>query len=485
MQRSTGHLTREIFLSLLIGCGNDVSSLLASYLRYQKQQIDVRTRGLSKADDLPCMSSTQKRVSSLKTGALAGHWHWHRPASSPPIFLYARADLPWRSRLVRASPIWGREALGSNHGQGMGDNLSQRRWNARAGEMGVPRENPPASGVVQHVSHMRKSGSAPALATAPPLPLFPQLSQRRLFVFERALQTDKSPGSHPRAATGCRNLLHLILSSGQHVLLLIACFVVLEGPGLPLQYQTPDRRSSCGEFGGHWPGVRVFSKLSPFLLRLHSATPPPPISSHRNHSFRVAEVPISSYPIVTLPRAGTWEKSCPRSPIGAYMSPSRWRLMVDGLCDCASRHKRSHCSTSARVVIARFMLSRRLSSWSPPPSHRRLEIYNNAWVGLVFGLCRRNTVNQYLTRRHPPNGALSSWGLQVPVVPGHDGRGNAGAGETGVPRENQPASGIVQHDSHMRGSGSEHARDRTQIVVVAGERPGHCAAVAPFSIDLA
>ncbi|KAJ8867927.1 hypothetical protein PR048_031736 [Dryococelus australis] len=32
-------------------------------------------------------------------------------------------------------------------------------WNARVGEMGVPRENPPASGIVQHGSHMRKSGS--------------------------------------------------------------------------------------------------------------------------------------------------------------------------------------------------------------------------------------------------------------------------------------------------------------------------------------
>ncbi|KAJ8894270.1 hypothetical protein PR048_006883 [Dryococelus australis] len=52
------------------------------------------------------------------------------------------------------------------------------------GEIGVPRENPPASGVAQHDSHTRKSGANPpgietespwweasALATAPPLPL--------------------------------------------------------------------------------------------------------------------------------------------------------------------------------------------------------------------------------------------------------------------------------------------------------------------------
>ncbi|KAJ8883625.1 hypothetical protein PR048_015477 [Dryococelus australis] len=37
----------------------------------------------------------------------------------------------------------------------------ERRWNARAGETGVPRENPPTSGIVQHDLHMRKSGSEP------------------------------------------------------------------------------------------------------------------------------------------------------------------------------------------------------------------------------------------------------------------------------------------------------------------------------------
>ncbi|KAJ8879686.1 hypothetical protein PR048_020294 [Dryococelus australis] len=48
-------------------------------------------------------------------------------------------------------------------------------------------------------------------------------------------------------------------------------------------------------------------------------------------------------------------------------------------------------------------------------------------------------------------------------------RWNAGVGETGVPRENPPASGIVQHDSHIRKSGSEPAGDRTRIALVGGE----------------
>ncbi|KAJ8895353.1 hypothetical protein PR048_000685 [Dryococelus australis] len=55
------------------------------------------------------------------------------------------------------------------------------------------------------------------------------------------------------------------------------------------------------------------------------------------------------------------------------------------------------------------------------------------------------------------------------IHPRTERRWNARAGETGVPRENQPASGIVQHDSHMRQSGSEPAGDRTRIAVVGGE----------------
>ncbi|KAJ8874010.1 hypothetical protein PR048_024850 [Dryococelus australis] len=53
-------------------------------------------------------------------------------------------------------------------------------------------------------------------------------------------------------------------------------------------------------------------------------------------------------------------------------------------------------------------------------------------------------------------------------------RWNARAGETVVPRENPSASGIVQHDSHMRKSGSEPAADRTRIAAMGGERPSHC-----------
>ncbi|KAJ8886632.1 hypothetical protein PR048_012844 [Dryococelus australis] len=34
----------------------------------------------------------------------------------------------------------------------------EQRWNERAGETGDPQENPPTSSIVQHVSHLRKSG---------------------------------------------------------------------------------------------------------------------------------------------------------------------------------------------------------------------------------------------------------------------------------------------------------------------------------------
>ncbi|KAJ8888219.1 hypothetical protein PR048_007706 [Dryococelus australis] len=57
---------------------------------------------------------------------------------------------------------------------------------------------------------------------------------------------------------------------------------------------------------------------------------------------------------------------------------------------------------------------------------------------------------------------------------------NARVGEAGVTRENPPASGITQRDSHMRRSGSEPAGYRTPIAVGGGgERPSHCATAAP------
>ncbi|KAJ8872261.1 hypothetical protein PR048_025863 [Dryococelus australis] len=58
-------------------------------------------------------------------------------------------------------------------------------------------------------------------------------------------------------------------------------------------------------------------------------------------------------------------------------------------------------------------------------------------------------------------------------------RWNLRAGETGVPRENPPASGIVQDDSHMRKSGSEPAGDRTWIALEGGDSPSHCTTAAP------
>ncbi|KAJ8873599.1 hypothetical protein PR048_024417 [Dryococelus australis] len=61
-------------------------------------------------------------------------------------------------------------------------------------------------------------------------------------------------------------------------------------------------------------------------------------------------------------------------------------------------------------------------------------------------------------------------------------RWNARAGETGVPRKNPPASGIVQHDSHMRISGSEPVGYRTRIAVVGGEHPSHCTTAAPLEM---
>ncbi|KAJ8871243.1 hypothetical protein PR048_027549 [Dryococelus australis] len=49
-------------------------------------------------------------------------------------------------------------------------------------------------------------------------------------------------------------------------------------------------------------------------------------------------------------------------------------------------------------------------------------------------------------------------------------RRNEKAGETGDPRENPPTSGIVQHDSRMRMSGSGPAGDRARFALVEGEQ---------------
>ncbi|KAJ8883921.1 hypothetical protein PR048_015776 [Dryococelus australis] len=58
------------------------------------------------------------------------------------------------------------------------------------------------------------------------------------------------------------------------------------------------------------------------------------------------------------------------------------------------------------------------------------------------------------------------------------------AEETGVPRENPPESGIIQHDSHMRKSGSEPTGDQARIAMVGGERPSHCVSQAPCWLEI-
>ncbi|KAJ8873960.1 hypothetical protein PR048_024800 [Dryococelus australis] len=55
-----------------------------------------------------------------------------------------------------------------------------------------------------------------------------------------------------------------------------------------------------------------------------------------------------------------------------------------------------------------------------------------------------------------------------------------GSLQAGAPRGGPPASGIVQHDSHTRISGSEPAGNRARIAVVGGECASHCATTAPF-----
>ncbi|KAJ8888751.1 hypothetical protein PR048_008243 [Dryococelus australis] len=57
-----------------------------------------------------------------------------------------------------------------------------------------------------------------------------------------------------------------------------------------------------------------------------------------------------------------------------------------------------------------------------------------------------------------------------------------GGGNVNTPRK-PPASGIVQHDSHMQKFGSEPAGCRTRIAVVGGERPSHCATAAPEKVN--
>ncbi|KAJ8867791.1 hypothetical protein PR048_031596 [Dryococelus australis] len=82
-----------------------------------------------------------------------------------------------------------------------------------------------------------------------------------------------------------------------------------------------------------------------------------------------------------------------------------------------------------------------------------------------------------VSARHPEH--------DIKYGPKMERRWSAMAGETGVPRENTPANGIVQHDSHMRKSGSEPAGYRARIALVGGERPSHCATAAPHKLSRA
>ncbi|KAJ8891942.1 hypothetical protein PR048_004501 [Dryococelus australis] len=66
--------------------------------------------------------------------------------------------------------------------------------------------------------------------------------------------------------------------------------------------------------------------------------------------------------------------------------------------------------------------------------------------------------------------------------PGMERRWYVMAGEGGVPRGGPPASGIVQHDSQMRGSGRGPAEDRARVALVGGECASHCATAAPLSL---
>ncbi|KAJ8897822.1 hypothetical protein PR048_003175 [Dryococelus australis] len=52
--------------------------------------------------------------------------------------------------------------------------------------------------------------------------------------------------------------------------------------------------------------------------------------------------------------------------------------------------------------------------------------------------------------------------------------------ETGNHRENPPTSNIVQHDSHMRKSGSDPAGKRTRFVLVGGKQANRSASAAPY-----
>ncbi|KAJ8878268.1 hypothetical protein PR048_018845 [Dryococelus australis] len=76
----------------------------------------------------------------------------------------------------------------------------------------------------------------------------------------------------------------------------------------------------------------------------------------------------------------------------------------------------------------------------------------------------------------------SPFSLPTPVALArqpNEGRGKYGAalnakgGETGDPRENPPTSGNVLYDSHVRNTGSNHARNRTRFAEVGGDQANH------------
>ncbi|KAJ8894129.1 hypothetical protein PR048_006739 [Dryococelus australis] len=96
----------------------------------------------------------------------------------------------------------------------------------------------------------------------------------------------------------------------------------------------------------------------------------------------------------------------------------------------------------------------------------------------AYELTKTNTHALRLTWDSNPEPPALQTAVHQLTAPREIRRWNARAGETGEPRE----SGIVQHDLHMRKSGREPAGDQTQIAVVGGERPSHCATAAPREV---
>ncbi|KAJ8865621.1 hypothetical protein PR048_033141 [Dryococelus australis] len=330
---------------------------------------------------------------------------------------------------------------------------TEQRRNARAGEAGNPREDPPTNGIVRRDSHMRESVEA-------------RSGIGRGSPWWEAGRLTAQPPNKLDSTTLCDLCFHLLvvhwlLLHRRHVIRRSFSRVLLigsrctQGGAYTLQsnYNEPPNNMLSVAIG-----CCLLEKACSYL------TGPLRIRQHRHGSY-----------VISLPTISTYQKV--RNYFSSIVANFTRRM-----------------SLSAPVKMYAVVLTPITPGYTeamiiPPPPFSPPQPSHPSYIAVRYlTLCFTpkqplDTSCPDAERQHHPESLLIYYTYgsdysptplwrtgfesrppyfsQVGIV--SDDRENAGVGETGDPRENSPTSGIVQHDSHMRKSGSNPAGNRTAV----------------------